>query len=130
MEELNIHNYKIEDADKYSSDFLNQVVSDFTDAIAGVYNDYKDLVARYNNYLQNMNTGLDWLTEQVGILASGIYTVTGYADPISNNNLDIEKLYGMFHLESMNLESKISRYTDHQGVIRAVSYTHLTLPTN
>ena len=121
MDDINIHDYNIESADKYSSDFLNQVVGDFTDAISGLYKDYKDLTSRYSQYLQNMNEGLDWMTEQVGILASGTYEVSGYSDPVSSSNLDLEKLFGMFHLETINVESKISRYVDNQSVTRAYS---------
>lgn len=119
MDEINLHEYTIEDGDKYSSDFLNQVISDFTGAITGLYVDYKALVNRYNDYISVVNAGLDWQVEQVGILASGDYTVSAYSTPESNNDVDIERLFGMLYLQTSQTDSKISRYEDSQGVNRA-----------
>jgi hypothetical protein len=119
MDNIDLHDYEIEDNDPYTSDFLNQVVSDFSNNIVSLYVDYKALVKRYTDFVTNMNTGLDWLTSQVSVMSSGTYTVSGYSDPVDLDNIHVDKLFGEIYLQDFNVESKIGRYTNNYGIVTA-----------
>jgi len=119
MSNLNFHSYQIDDNDQYTSDFLNQIISDFSDNMTSLYIDYKDLVKRYADFLANINTGLDWLTTQAGVLAVGQYTVTGYSSPSSTANAHADRLFGRLYLQDFNLTSVIGRYMNDRGVLTA-----------
>ncbi len=114
MVELNFRNYKRNNTDPYSSDFLNQVTDDFSNNMVKLYMEYKRLVKEYNNFNSAANIGLDWLYQMVGVLSTQSYVVTGYADPVSSTSLILAKLYGQFYLDTTQAtpESKIGRYTD------------------
>lgn len=119
MKNISFHDYEVESGDKYSSEMLNRIVSDFVINLTGLFMDYKSLVKDYNEYVINMNTGLDWLTEQAAIMASGIYTISGYSDPTDYEYTTMSKLYGQFYLEELSKEPKITTYMDDKGKYKA-----------
>jgi len=115
----NFRDYEVSDNDSYSSDFLNQVISDFNNNITQLYMEYQLLVEKYDAYITNVGAGLDWLTEQAAITASGTYAITGYGSPVSTDGIDTDTLFGEFYLEAFNIESKVGRYLDESSVSRA-----------
>lgn len=120
MDDILLHDYTFNEADKYSSGTINQIVNDFVTNISGLYVDYKNLVSRYNSFLTNMNAGLDWLTTQNGILTLDEYAISGYDTSSTFSNIHLDSKFGSFYLQETDIESKISRYLNSKG--KEVSY--------
>lgn len=112
---MEFHDYEVKNTDQFTSDFLNQVSTDFTDNMVKLYTEYKDLIAKYDNYRNSLNAGIDWLTTQVSSLSIGTYAITGFSTPVSVSNLTQTKLFGEFYLEEQDSQSKIGRYINEFG---------------
>lgn len=120
MDSIVLHDYEVAANSEFSSDFLNQVYTDFTNNIVNLFIDYKNLVNDYQKFTLNVQYGLDWLTEVAATLSANEHTVSGYSVPLSSSNMELDKLFGMFYLKPIeNSMSIIGRYLSTTGKLTA-----------
>ena len=116
MTEINFHDYNVEHLDAYTSDFLNQITTDFNNNMVKLYMELQSIIKEYNNFNTAVNIGLDWMTTMIGSLSfDADYAVTGYSVPSTSTDMTLSRLFGQFYNGEVNKESKIGRYLGDKG---------------
>lgn len=126
--ELEFKDYKVDNKQKMSSEFVNEVFNNFTNNMIYIYKNFQELNANTSYYIENLNKGLDWITREAAAQQQWLdtnYTFSGYSEPYNTSNITHDSIAGAYYLLSLKENSKIQRYTDEYNSLRAYDTTEI-----
>lgn len=126
MSDLKFKNYEVSDKQEMNSEFINEVFGNFGNNIFYLFKKYKDVLYNINKYKNDLSSGINWYVEQAAAMSLSStknFTFSGYSPYDVKENITQDKLNGIIYLNSANLRSKIQRYTDTDGSLKAYPST-------
>lgn len=126
--ELEFKDYKVENKQKMSSEFVNEVFNNFTNNMIYIYKNFQELNSNTSYYIENLNRGLDWITREAAAQQQWLdtnYTFSGYSEPYNTSNITHDSVVGAYYLLSLKENSKIQRYIDEYNNFRAYDTTKI-----
>lgn len=120
---MRIRDYTVTDSSKVSSDLLNQVTGDFSNAMAEAYMELEALKRRNSAFKTAVHQSMSHLIQTANALTTAQtgLKITAYNPPISSTGIQLDHSYGQLTLEESNRTTHLPTVEDNYGRFLAIN---------
>jgi len=101
---MRIRDYQVDDTEQVTSELLNNVTGDFSDAMTKAYLELRKLKERNEIFRDASGLSMNYLIQRINAASTSLagLKVTAYDNPVSSSNIQLDHTYGQVSLAETN----------------------------
>ena len=120
---MKIRDYTVTDANRITAELLNQVTSDFSNALTETFLELRALKARSTMFKNTVGNSFDYLISIANSLTTALtgLKISAYNPPDESNNVQLDHVFGQITLAETNRTTHIPLVEDNFSRQKAIS---------